>query len=1386
MNKAAQGRMTIFGLLAVLLMLAPALALTPEQEAGQILDAAGVTGGLVAHLGCGDGRLTAALYANDGFVVHGLDPNSDNVAAARAYIRSEGLYGDVSVNTFSGSELPYIDNLVNLVVSRDLGSVPMAEVMRVLSPYGTAYIHDGETWTKTVKDWPAEMDEWSHYLRSANNNAVSRDTAVGPPRHVQWIFEPKWTRSHHKLNSVSSVVTAKGRMFHIFDKGPVPALDLGADWHLVAQDAFNGTILWEKKIDTWADTSKKFRSGPVQLQRVLVTDGDYVYLPMGLSTGLTAIDAVTGEEFRTYENTDAVEEIVYDDGMLYVLTGDPSSEQDLTVFPNAKSICAIDPNSGILKWKYDATGDITPVTLAVDGPRVFFHADGNVVCLNKASGVENWSEVTNADGSRAVGWATATLVVSGDVVLLAASGQLWALSATDGTVSWNVVCGSGFKSAVDVFVIDGAVWPGYEFEISYDLLTGAVLGTNTIMHDLQTAGHHHRCYREKATVNYIIGGHRGLEFMDLHGDDHSRHNWTRGTCQYGILPANGLNYMPPHSCGCYMETKIFGFSALAGARTPWNLTTPEPQFQPGGAYGTVVIDDPYSDQWPSYRGDAKRSATAANGPDSAFVLETKWQTSTGAKLSAPTVADNKLLVADIDGHRVLALDASNGSEVWSYTAGGRIDSPPSAYNGMAFFGSNDGFVYCLALEDGALIWRFRAAPVNMFAMVQENVESVWPVPGSILIQDDTVYFAAGRSTYLDDGVFFYGLDPRTGAVKYSTQYKSIHGGVDTSVDDGLGEISINQNAEDYKTRNHPDLSDAFSMAGAIADVLSGDGSSVFMKSLQFDNTLAEEAVKKVRYFSTSGILDGEENHRSHAIYGTGDFSRTAVAYSWTVYKNNKEKWLTVPFGMKLAFDDNTIWGAVRGTLYNQTNTGVLNNKYVLYSKDLGSYAAPDWKTKPEGATYSFNWQKDLDMRPRALIGAGDNIFVGGMPDRVDPNYPFAVIEGQREGVLKVYDADSGDFVSDTALESPPVWDGIAAANGRLYLCLEDGGVMCIAGASGLNTDPPDPNPAEWSQVPAATGIAQIAMTAETGIDPNGPVRYRFECLTAGGHSSNWQISPTYTDTGLLPGNTYTYRVQMRDVLGNTGGFSSAESATTESAPAISTIFFNASPPTQDVLVFNSDIGTSQFRISDTIESGQTFTYSRPFLLEAVTFHLKKDGQANPYPAGAEATFSVYTGWGGSSATDGTLLGSTTFSMEGLSFLGGDYATFNLSEGASAAIGTLQAGTEYAIVIGTNQSDEDSRIYITRDVDVNPYAGGTGVFGGNIQTNRDTTFYIQGQIHPDIGGGSGIDYEDFAVISLHFMEICFAPEWCDGADLNVSGSVDPNDVRILGESWFGLP
>lgn len=86
------------------------------REARRIVDQGGIQGGLIVHIGCGEGRLTAALRVNDRFLVHGLDRDTQNVAKARTFLRSIGLNGSVSVDGLRGEKLPYTDNLANLVV----------------------------------------------------------------------------------------------------------------------------------------------------------------------------------------------------------------------------------------------------------------------------------------------------------------------------------------------------------------------------------------------------------------------------------------------------------------------------------------------------------------------------------------------------------------------------------------------------------------------------------------------------------------------------------------------------------------------------------------------------------------------------------------------------------------------------------------------------------------------------------------------------------------------------------------------------------------------------------------------------------------------------------------------------------------------------------------------------------------------------------------------------------------------------------------------------------------------------------------------------------------------------------------------------------------------
>ncbi len=62
----------------------------------------------------------------------------------------------------------------------------------------------------------------------------------------------------------------------------------------------------------------------------------------------------------------------------------------------------------------------------------------------------------------------------------------------------------------------------------------------------------------------------------------------RDRCLYGVMPANGLTYAPPHNCACYPEAKLYGFNALAPASRTFVLPdkiSAEGRLSWGVAYG---------------------------------------------------------------------------------------------------------------------------------------------------------------------------------------------------------------------------------------------------------------------------------------------------------------------------------------------------------------------------------------------------------------------------------------------------------------------------------------------------------------------------------------------------------------------------------------------------------------------------------------------------------------------------------------------------------------------------------------------------------------------------------------------------------------------------------
>ncbi len=1064
MNRARPASITVLYLSVTLFLCSAAEA--QEQQARRILDATGVKGGLVVHISCGDGKLTAALCANNSYIVHGVDRDSESIAKAREHISSLRLYGKVSVKQLSADGLPYIDHLVNLVVAEDLGAISADEVMRVLAPNGVAYVKKGTRWEKTVKPRPAQIAEWTHYLNDAAGNAVAKDSLIGPPRHMQWTAEPVWSRNHHTLASISGVVSAQGRMFYIVDEGPASSMEVAPTWSLTARDAFNGVLLWKRPILSWAWHKRKFRSGPVQLPRTFVAEGDRVYAALGLEAPMTALDAATGEAVRIYQGTEGTEEVILNDGVLLVVTGGSvpehapkdAAQRTGNKFPNEKTIAAIEADTGNVLWTWTepAGGNLVPVTLAAKGGNVFFQAGANVICLDRGTGREHWhcavvetakprnnpgNNKRNPRSARSVGWALATLVAYDDLVLWADGKRFVAISAKTGEVLWDCPSKAGFRSPPDVLVANGFLWLGPDFAVGRDPHTGEVKKNSINIEDLWTTGHHHRCYREKATDRYLLTGKRGIEFVDIVSDNHWRHNWIRGLCQYGIMPCNGLIYAPSHACGCFMEAKLYGFWALAPER-PTRKPSSAVQLEKGPAYGELKIKNSKlktNNAWPMHRGNPLRSGSTFTKVSSQ--LKAAWNVSIGGKISAPVIASGNVVLSAIDEHKIIALDAQNGREKWTFTAGGRVDSSPTIYQGLVLFGSADGSVYCLRLSDGEQVWRFRAAPDDLNTVALGQVESVWPVHGSILVEDGVAYAAAGRSSYIDGGIILYGLDPMTGRIIHKEHVRNSHPMV-TSADEKsqVERQQIDQNATDGKTLTAPDKSDAFSMEGVTTDILVSDGSSIFMRHLRFDRQCVRQPELSRHLFSTSRLLDDAENHRSHWVLGTGDFSRTTVAYSWIAKSRGGRRGLhlAVPYGLLLAFDDDTVWGVSRGKTY--TLFAEANRPFSATEKSL-----PDFRKVEDNADKRWKWSLDIDVRPRAMVRAADLLFLGGTPYSAGQIDLAATYEGAKGGVVSVRSALNGEKLSEQSLDSPPVWDGIAAADGRLYISLENGSLLALKG-----------------------------------------------------------------------------------------------------------------------------------------------------------------------------------------------------------------------------------------------------------------------------------------------------------------------------------------------------
>jgi len=963
--------------IASLLTLSTSIAAqSPAQQAEEIINATGVQGGFIIHIGSGDGQLTQALRANDHYMVHGLDSNPANVRKAREAILSSGEYGSITIDHLTGTELPIVDNLVNLVVSEDLGDVPMNEIKRILAPQGVAYIRQNGSWQKTVKPTPDNVDEWTHFYHGADGNAVAHDTAVGPPRHLQWIGSPRWSRHHDRMASMSALVSTAGRLFYIMDEGSRISIQLPPKWALIGRDAYNGTVLWKRSIDKWQNHLWPLKSGPSQLARRLVAKDDRVYVTLSIDAPVTALNAATGETEITYKDSKGTEEILLSGNTLYMLVNDAGWElKNYFPFKNTgdqgrvakefawnekpRTVLAAKADTGEILWKKSSI--VAPISMVADANQLYYYDDDKLVCHDGATGDVVWTSPALKRRAKMTFNFGPRIVVQNDTVVFAGGdGKMTAFATKDGKEQWSAPhAQSAYQSPEDLLVVGGLVWSSPNrlsrdsgVYTGRDILTGEV--KREFAPDVSTYWFHHRCYIAKATDKYLIPSRTGVEFVDPDDGHWDINHWVRGGCLYGTMPCNGLIYTPPHNCACYPETKLYGFNALAPlGRSIQAPPANESRFERGPAYEQVAnVQDQSAGlaDWPTYRYDVERSSFTRNTIEPK--VQTKWTSDIGDRLSSISMAQGKIYVADVNTHRVQAIDAETGNLAWSFQAGGRVDSAPTYYQGKVLFGSADGWVYCVRATDGALAWRFRAAPLDLRLTAFEQLESVWPVHGSILVQNEQAYFVAGRSNFLDGGLRMYRLDANTGSL------------LSESVIDELDP----ETGENLQARLQ-----ILNMPAGLPDILSGDGDHIYMRSQKFDHDgnrmelnpvygnpveqgSAQQSVGR-HVYAPMGFLDDTWFHRSYWVYGKS-FAGGHAGY----YQAGK----FTPSGRILVFNDSQVFGFGRKPQYLKWTT-IMEHQLFAAPKEAPVVDEQDKrKGSPSVSAIRFEHSPSLDPTNQAV------------------------------------------------------------------------------------------------------------------------------------------------------------------------------------------------------------------------------------------------------------------------------------------------------------------------------------------------------------------------------------------------------------------------------------
>ncbi|MFC1497410.1 PQQ-binding-like beta-propeller repeat protein [Verrucomicrobiota bacterium] len=1028
-----------------LLLVAVSAVMAEEMSHAGLIEKLKKSHGLCSIVGVGkdSSSILKDISGSGDLLVHCIALDDSGFQQAQEVIAANKIYGLVSVEKLPVNKLPYRRDLVNflLIIEPDqveaLG-LAHAEMNRVVAPGGFIAIRKDSKWSITSKAYPEEMDEWTHPDHGADGNRLSKDKVIKYPFGYRWNAGlPMNIRNMaygvDSFANTRGIAITKGRLFTLSDGvfenlGPTYDSAHGLQQYITARDAFNGLLLWRRSVGETHYSGLFFHN-----KAPFVAEGDRVYAATGEGK-LIIIDAATGLDVKILNTAYPPGKIAVAQNRIVVAGWEGGTKTGGSMGLDRRrhdfrigkgSLEVFDIKSHKLVWKNKSLATSMLIDNGVvfcaerDGPdRVgemgnrWAKADPatrpgrpkqKVTAYDLNTGKLLWEHIPGEED--AGDYMRLTCAGVGVVVVSFDNGKKnIAISAENGKII--------FETERDHKGSSAYIWKGSIATAGslYDPKTGEIKDRSPINTGAMGCSASH--YLEFVNVVNRKGG------MNV-GKEKKSYAGVRGACLFGSVPAHGALFTPQNWCPC-MPSQIKGF--ISCGPIDKELTTEEMTKPPVVEKGFGIEKNPQStirnlqSDWFMYRNDTGRGNASLTDAPEALDLLWKQQLVTLAKgniardrnhaltsqLTQPVSVNGIVVVAVSDENRVLAFDRESGMQKWQFLCSGRIDTSPTLCGDVCVFGAHDGYVYALSLQTGKLRWKFRAAPEESRMVSYGQVESVWPVIGSVMVIDGTGYCSSGRTEGSDGGIVVRAFDLGSGKVKWSANLKE----PDFRKMRG-NDIMLNANnsLQLMISRIDPET-------GAMLKNVSG---YILHRNEQAESVPSESLTEIGPTIGMSGFICSYWHRTGDRIYQTMGYGNVrAHMLSW-----------------------NSDYVAAISSLGHAGNPEAYGKRITLHPRSMVKPAQAERFTQNRSlmAVDNYKWVMDLPggYQATSIMLCGDSVLTAG-----------GFYKGDKSGgFIQVHELENGKVVIKKEFDQVVAYNGVALAGGKLLVSFEDGSVACM-------------------------------------------------------------------------------------------------------------------------------------------------------------------------------------------------------------------------------------------------------------------------------------------------------------------------------------------------------